>query len=149
MRYDNIALYSFHKFGDNVLRTAYSYYHNISVAENITKEVFLKLQNESVKFNNDEQIKEWLIRTTINICEKNLSINALNRNTNNGNASSHLQKILDLPIKYSTVVYLYLYEGYTAVEIARIHNKSVNKISSLLHRGMVILNLDTAKEETI
>ena len=36
----------------------------------------------------------------------------------------HLEKVLALPSRYKTAIYLYYYEGYSTVEIAKIMKKT-------------------------
>ena len=46
-----------------------------------------------------------------------------------------LDAVLRLPPKYRNVIYLFYYEGYTAVEIAGILKKSENTVYTWLDRG--------------
>ena len=46
-----------------------------------------------------------------------------------------LEAVLTLPQKYKDVVYLYYYEGYSAVEIGEMLGKNVNTIYTLLARS--------------
>ncbi|MDU6265559.1 MAG: sigma factor [Anaerocolumna aminovalerica] len=57
----------FSRYGRMVLRIAYQNTSNMSEAEDITQEVFLKLIREDKIFTDDEHIKAWLIRVTIKI----------------------------------------------------------------------------------
>ena len=50
-----------------------------------------------------------------------------------------LEAVLSLPVQYKDVVYLYYYEGYSAVEIAGILHKKVNTIYTLLSRAKALL----------
>ena len=70
------------KYSSMVLQIAYQYSFNKSEAEDITQEVFIKLYNNIKKIKNEEHIKAWLIRVTIN-----LSID-YNRNYWNKNTTS-------------------------------------------------------------
>jgi len=46
-----------------------------------------------------------------------------------------LETVLKLPEKYRNVIYLYYYEGYSAVEIAMILEKKENTIYTWLDRA--------------
>ena len=65
----NDALYAFRKYGDTVLRAAYAVTGSYHEAEDITQEVFLKLHAAPQEFENDEHMKAWLLRVTINRCK--------------------------------------------------------------------------------
>ena len=53
--------------------------------------------------------------------------------------SEVLEAVLSLPEKYREAVYLYYYEGYTAVEIAHILKKNKNTVHTLLTRSKQLL----------
>lgn len=53
--------------------------------------------------------------------------------------SEVLEAVLTLPEKYREAVYLYYYEGYTAVEIAHILKKNKNTVYTLLTRSKQLL----------
>ncbi|MCM1133799.1 MAG: RNA polymerase sigma factor [Ruminococcus flavefaciens] len=157
---ENTSLYAFRKYGDTVLRTAYACCGNYAEAEDITQDVFLLLHSKTVEFDGDEHLKAWLLRVTINKC----------RNFHRSFRVSHTQSLEDtdglsspytadtdesgireaianLPKKYSSVIYLYYYEGYNIREIGEILNKNANTVSSLLQRGREKLRLEM--EETL
>jgi len=46
-----------------------------------------------------------------------------------------LDAVIQLPQKYRDVIYLFYYEGYSAVDIAKILNKNENTIYTWLDRG--------------
>lgn len=54
---DNIALYAFRKFGDTVLRAAYTCCGSYAEAEDITQDVFLQLHTKPQSFTDDEHLK--------------------------------------------------------------------------------------------
>lgn len=155
MNNDNsTALYAFHKFGKLVLKTAYCYVGNYSEAEDIAQDVFLTLHEKSQSFKDDEHIKAWLLRATINR-GKNYRKSWKQKNRvdiedvpeeidrNNSFRNREIKKaVLSLPEKYSAVVFLYYYEGYTIKEIAEILKKSENTVGSLLRRGREKLKLE-------
>ena len=57
------------KYSDLLLRVAFTYMKNISDAEDMVQEVFLKLVKNYPSFESDEHKKAWLIRVTINLCK--------------------------------------------------------------------------------
>lgn len=59
---------------------------------------------------------------------------------------SVLNKVMQLPLKYREIIYLYYYEDYTTVEIASIIEKKESTIRSLLSRGRNILKKELKEE---
>lgn len=139
---------------DMLVRIAYQYTRNLSDAEDIAQDTFLKLLEEK-KVMNDVYLKAWLIRVTINSC-KDLKKSAWHRRTQPMDLSvlqisapeeqAVMEEIWDLPENYRNVIYLYYYEGYTVPEIASIIGKSVNTVSSWLTRGRKKLKLIIEEE---
>lgn len=152
------ALYAFRKFGDTVLRAAYSCCGCYSEAEDITQDVFLLLHSKNPDFNDDEHMKAWLLRVTINKCKnykRSFRVSHTQALETVENSASYnmdtsdieIREILSaLPQKYSAVIYLYYYEGMTLKEISKILGKNVNTISSLLRRGREKLRLEMTEE---
>lgn len=158
---ENISLYAFRKFGDTVLKTAFACSGNYSEAEDIVQEVFLILHSKPQNFNDDNHLKAWLLRTTINKCRnlkksfrisRTSSIESLNEAEISCEFTSLDNDIRDmisgLPEKYSSVLYLYYYEEYNIREIAELLGKNENTVSSLLRRARkkMKIELDAAFE---
>lgn len=131
------------KYSSMVLQIAYQYSFNKSEAEDITQEVFIKLYNNIKKIKNEEHIKAWLIRVTIN-----LSID-YNRNYWNKNTTSLdenykyfdeetkdvFNELKKLTPEYRNIIYLYYYQGYKISEISEILSMNQNTVSSYLTRA--------------
>ena len=66
------------EYGNDVLRTAYSYVKDKYTAEDIFQEVFIKAYRNLDSFREESGIKTWLIRITINTCKDYLK-SAYNR----------------------------------------------------------------------
>ena len=64
MKYDIETL--MREYGNDVLRTAYSYVKDKFAAEDIFQEVFIKVFKNLDSFRDESSIKTWLIRITIN-----------------------------------------------------------------------------------
>lgn len=56
------------------------------------------------------------------------------------------EAVFSLPEKYSAVLFLYYYEGYTIKEIASLLGKSENTVGSLLRRGREKLKLELEED---
>lgn len=154
MNSDNTALYAFRRFGRLVLKTAYSCVGNYSEAEDIAQEVFLTLHEKPQEFNDDEHMKAWLLRAAINRGKNyhkswkqkgRIDIDELPEPAESSNASQSRElkeAVFSLSPKYSSVLYLHYYEGYTIKEIAAMLGKRENTVGSLLRRGREKLKLE-------
>lgn len=56
------------RWGDAVFRTALAQTHDASAAQDISQEVFLRLLTSDKPFEDDEHLKAWLLRVTVNCC---------------------------------------------------------------------------------
>jgi RNA polymerase sigma-70 factor (ECF subfamily) len=155
----NTALYAFRKFGDTVLRAAYACCGNYSEAEDITQDVFLMLHSKPQDFRDDEHMKAWLLRVTVNKCKNYKKSFRVRRTDNIDDVSENELKcsftptdngirenISKLPKKYSSVIFLYYYEEYSIREIAEMLGKNENTVSSLLQRGRKKLKIELERE---
>ncbi len=155
---ENTSLYAFRKYGDMVLRTAYSCCGCYAEAEDIAQEVFLYLHTKPVDFNDDEHMKAWLLRVAVNKC-KNYKRSFRTSHTQpleEENAGTYSMDTTDIevrelissiPQKYSEVIYLYYYEGYQIKEIGKILGKNPSTVNSLLQRGREKLKLELTEEK--
>jgi len=130
-----------------VVKTAFSYLKNIADAEDITQEVFLTLMQKQTKFENEEHLKAWLIRVSINKCKNLLKGRRFRSNNSIPEDLSYLpteqnellSAVLSLDIKYRIPIHLYYYEGYSIKEIAGILEEPDATIGTRLARGRKIL----------
>lgn len=131
------------KYSDLLLRIAFTYMKNISDAEDMVQEVFLKLVQDYPSFENDDHKKAWLIRVTINLCKNRLK-SAWFRKTEpiydttlrfTDEEKFVMDAVMDLPSKYRGVILLYYYEGYSIKEISNILDIKESTISSQLQRA--------------
>lgn len=53
-----------------------------------------------------------------------------------------MDKLLSLPLKYKTVLYLYYYEGYSVKQISEILNRNESTIRTQLCKGRERLKID-------
>lgn len=149
----------FKLFKNDVFRLAFSYTKNLADTEDITQEVFVKLYNNFYLFKNEEHLKKWLMRVTINQCKtlflsawkrKILPITDQEENTFYETLEIENNEILDailkLPKKYRLVIHLYYYENYKISEITGILNIKETTIQTQLSRARSLLK-DLLKEE--
>ena len=137
------------EYADTITRICYSYGKNYDDTQDIMQIVFLKLMRANPEFDSKEHEKAWIIRVTINECKDFLK-NIFRRHTSLEEAQeipieekedlSYIREaVLKLPDKYKSVIYLFYYEGYTAVEIAGILHKKENTVYTWMNRARQML----------
>lgn len=135
------------KYSDMILRIAYTYLKSKTDAEEVMQDVFLQIIDKRPDFQDATHEKSWIIRTTINLCK-----NTLNRFWNKHKLpideavtaagydtyqldNSVFQAVMSLSEQYRIAIYMFYYEGYSALEIAHILKKSDAAVRTLLHRA--------------
>lgn len=147
------------KYGNTVMRIAYTYLKNQADAEDVTQDVFMKIIEKNPDFHDANHEKSWIIRTTINLCKNRLNLfwnknkcsiddiaEAACYDTYTSESSDVLKAVLSLADKYRIVVYMYYYEGYSTPEIAKLLGKADVTVRSTLHRARGMLK-EILKEE--
>jgi len=145
-----IQLYNRHV--DTVYRVCFMYMKNRYDTEDMVQNTFIKLLKDQTRFESQEHEKAWLIKTASNLCKdhfrhwwnKTVAIDHADdviKEEAEYTVSDILEKVLALPSKYKTVVYMYYYEGYTTVEIAKILNKNESTVRSHLRTGRNLLKI--------
>lgn len=127
------------------------YFHAHADAQDAFQDAFLKYAlADQVAFNDDEHCKAWLIRVTANVCKDMLKAASRSRGVARRRGLCSLERPATQPASFSsevvdamrslddpprTPLYLSLYEGYTAPEIAQMVDAPVNTVYSWLARG--------------
>lgn len=140
-------------YGDTVWRVCVLYFKQHTDAQDAFQETLLKYSLSEVTFNDDEHRKAWLIRVTTNVCKDMLKASHRKAssidddlvpfepisNDADERPGSKLHEALDairsLTDPPRTPVYLALYEGYTAPEIAEMLDAPTNTVYSWVARG--------------
>ena len=131
------------KYSNMVYRLAMARTRNIETSEDVYQEVFLRLARKMPEFESEEHKKAWLIRVTIN-CSKSILNSSfikhradLDENLSFETPERHdiYYAVLNLPIKYRTVIHLYYYENYSIKEISKILKLNENSIKTRLSRA--------------
>ncbi len=144
------------KYSDMILRIAYQNLKNKTGAEDILQEVFVKLISVKNRPLEEEHLKAWLIRVTVNLCKKYwkaawirktvpLEENWLQISENN---ITLWEELWSLPAKYRNTLYLYYYEGYTVPEISVILQIPLNTAYTHLQRAKEKLKVIILEEES-
>lgn len=130
-------------YSDMIFRIAYQYLYNKYDSEDIVQEVFVKLLSRKVIFKDEEHVKSWLIRVTINQCldyKKSLAKRSTVPIENmeipfTQKEEEILEELQLLKEDERNILYLYYYEGYKIKEIAKILRQKQNTINSKLTRA--------------
>ena len=146
LKHDDIAA-MVEAHSDMVMRIAYQHCFNKSDSEDITQEVFIKLLDHLPLLREDEEVvKAWLIRVTVNLC-KDWNKSAwyqrtapLEQDESDASYWESDEWVLWDALKrlrpvYRTILYMYYYEGYKIREISQILDLRVNTVSSGLTRA--------------
>ncbi|MBE6902257.1 MAG: sigma-70 family RNA polymerase sigma factor [Ruminococcaceae bacterium] len=139
---DQLTLY-ITKYGDMVFRVAYSYTKNRPDSQDIVQDTFLRLYRYEKPFDSEEHTKAWLIRTAVNLAKNNVRSVWVSRRAeldeslpapqhSDSGLSAAMQK---LDKKYSIVIYLYYFEGYSTAEIAKLLRLTDSNVKARLKRG--------------
>lgn len=135
------------KYADMLIRIAFLNLKNMSDAEDLAQDVFLKLIEHSPNFESEEHEKAWLIRITINLCKDRLKSAWFRKSVPLDDSlcfmapekSETLLSIMELPVKYRNVIMLFYYENYPIKEIAEITGMKDVTIGSQLQRARKML----------
>ncbi|HBZ03043.1 MAG TPA: RNA polymerase subunit sigma-24 [Lachnospiraceae bacterium] len=153
------------KYADMVYRLAVANTNVSQDAEDVFQEVFIRLVRYKDRIEDEDHLKAWLIRVTINEArrletsgwKKNVSLDVPDEvqdevaDENDGEASpeeqyladekkqSVLGKVRELPQKYREVIHLFYYEEMKITEIADILETNEATVKTRLRRAKDIL----------
>lgn len=139
------------KYGDLVFRLCSIYLKNKEDAEDAFQNIFIKLFEKNLHFNDEEHLKAWLIKCTTNHCKNMLksywtrfrvSIDDIILPIEDKHECELVKYVMKLPVKYKSVIYLYYYEGYNTLEISKILNIKDATVRTHLKRGRELLRKD-------
>lgn len=142
------------KYADLVYRIAAARTENLQDAEDIFQDVFLQLLKHRNQIQNEEHLKYWLVRTTINRA-KNHHLTFWKRRISLSDEvfsaapeispeeqtviQSVREAIRALPQKLRSTIYLYYYEGYSVEDISTILAVPSGTVKSRLYQARKIL----------
>ena len=137
-----------HRWGDMVYRLALARTANVSDAEDVFQEVFLRYFRHEDRFQSDEHRKAWLIRCTVNRA-KSLTASPWRKRTVPLETAEEVgveddyrevySAVLSLPGKYRAVIHLHYFEGLSVAEMARMLQVPEGTVKSQLSRGRALL----------
>ena len=118
---------------------------NVPDAEDASQNVFRKVMEYQKPFQSPDHERAWLITAARNECKNQLKHwwrtrradeSVLNTLTWEQPEDGELwELILSLPEKYRLVLYLHYYQGYTALETARLMEANPSTVRCWLFRG--------------
>lgn len=137
-------------YADMVRRICFVHLKNRHDTEDVFQNVYMKYLLYEGSFESAAHEKAWFVRITINACtdwlralsrRKWIPLDAIEEESAvlDNSSKEVLDVVLKLPEKYRDVIYLFYYEGYTAVEIAKILGKKENTVYTWLSRAKEIL----------
>lgn len=138
--------------GDMVLRLAMANTGTKADAEDVFQEVFIRLVRSIDKIEDEDHLRHWLVRATINRCKSLFSSAHRKRELPVEELPETMEKPFDdatdtpatdalqyLPEKYRTAIHLFYFEDLSISDIARILDSSEGTIKSQLSRGRKML----------
>ena len=132
------------RYGNNILRLAYSYLHNMADAEEVVQDTLVQFLKTAPDFADATHEEAWLMRVAGNLSKNRIRYNRV-RSTDELNdelvaegredLSFVWEAVKSLPVKYREVIHLFYHEGYSTAEIARILQRNESTVRSCLSRG--------------
>lgn len=153
MRAEPDIIHTINAHGDTLWRVCVLTSNQQADAQDAFQETLLRYAMSTTAFNDEEHRKAWLIKVATNVCkdmlkaahqktisldgacETNTSLEPKTKENPDETFRAVLEAIRALTDPPRTPVYLALYEGYTAPEIAEILDAPVNTVYSWIARG--------------
>ncbi|MFZ7755532.1 sigma-70 family RNA polymerase sigma factor [Bacillus thuringiensis] len=148
------------KYGQEVLQLVYSYVNNKEVAEDLTQDIFVKCYKSLHTYKGNSNLKTWLWRIAINHCKDYLK-SWYNKKVivteddftymesqkesveqtviQNAEDRELASAVMNLPIKYREVIYLFYYEELSIKEVATVIEVKENTIKTRLKKAKELL----------
>ena len=132
------------KYGNNILRVAYSYLHNMSDAEDILQDTLIQYIRKAPEFTNENHEKAWLLTVAANLSKNKIEYLNIRKADELSEELVAEKKedlafvwdaVKQLPEEYREVVHLFYQEGYSTKDIASILNRNESTVRSDLNRA--------------
>lgn len=133
-----------------VYKLCFTYMKNSADAEDCAEDVFVKVLNGNFSFTDEIHERKWLAVTAGNYCKDKLksvsrkSVDYLDEipelvTEKQSDHSDVLEAVLNLPVKYKEVVWMYYYDGFQTDEIAKMLKRPHSTIRNQLRdaRGLL------------
>ena len=132
------------RYGNSILRLAYSYLHNLDDAEEILQETLIQYLKAAPVWENEAHEKAWLFRVAATLSKNRISYNNVRRTDTLSETLAAEQRedlsfvwdaVKELPVNYREVIHLFYYEGLSTAQIAGVLREKESTIRSRLMRG--------------
>lgn len=144
---------AYEKYKDNIFAIGFNYFKNSIEADDVVQETFFKLARSGKDFENEEHLRNWLIRVAVNECKRVSLSSWVKKKVSLEEYSGQIDfetkeesrvftAVMSLPKKYRQVIHLYYYEDCSTAEIADILGISQTAVTTRLLRGREKLKLD-------
>ena len=149
-------------YSNDIYRIALLKLKNVSEAEDVFQNVFIKLYTCDNSFESDKHIKAWLLKVTVNECINILKsswnskvLESINDNSSYDSSTSVTANdntevwnvVAALPQKYQDVIFLFYHEQYSTEEISQILDISAPNVRTRLKRAREILRREVKDYE--
>ena len=149
-------------YSNDIYRIALLKLKNVSEAEDVFQNVFIKLYTCDNSFESDKHIKAWLLKVTVNECINVLKsswnskvLESINDNSSYDSSASVTANdntevwnvVAALPQKYRDVIFLFYHEQYSTEEISQILDISAPNVRTRLKRAREILRREVKDYE--
>lgn len=132
------------RYGNGILRLAYSYLHNMADAEEVLQDTLIQYLKTAPALESAAHEKAWLYRVAANLSKNRIAYNRVRSADqlqetlaaeNREDLSFVWEAVKGLPVRYREAVHLYYYEGLSTGEIAAVLGQKESTIRSRLLRG--------------
>ncbi len=147
------------KYVDMIYRLAFSYLKSYDDADDVTQNVLLSLYRTEYIFENEEHVRNWLMKVTVNECRKvwrrpfrsheNIDDYAETLTFEDPSYQELFEAIMRLDKKSRVIVILYYIEGYAIKEIAEILEIPAGTVGTRMARARAQLKQYLKEEESI
>ena len=130
---------------DMVYRIALNYFRVPADAEDAAQTVMLRLWQSDGDFADDDHLRYWLVRVTLNVCRdvfrsfwrrRTVPLESCREPALDDSAHQRLyQEVMALPAKYRLPLYLYYYEGYSVAEVGELLGLKPSTVQTRLARA--------------
>jgi len=164
---DQLLTSAMDEYGHYLIRLAYAFVKDVSRAEDIVQEVFIRYYINLDSFEGRSSVKTYLYRITVNECHnyfKSWSYRKTELSSLVGSllvakqtpeeeflkteSSKYVAQLVgELPLKYKEVLWLHYYAELSVNEIGEVLKCSANTVKTRLARGRKMARLTISEEE--
>lgn len=155
-------------YGQMIQQLAYTYVKDKSIAEDLTQDIFIKVYKKLEQYDGRASIKTWIYQIAINHCkdylkswyhrkvmltEKMSEMIASKRDNieqqiiEKNEEKQLVNAVLQLPVKYREVVFLYYFEELSIHEMSETLTTNANTLKTRLKRARQLLKQKLEEEE--